>query len=216
MISAEKHGKPNEEKLICYGFTEKDGCYFLEKIIAEGQLIMKVSISKQKFSVHIFDKVSGEEYVLHQIESAKGAFVGKVREEYNTICDDIYDKCFDIEIYRENQSKELLHFIKERFGHSPEFPWDDENSIVRRNDNRKWYAVFMKISARKIGIDSDEIIEVLNVKLNPELILKLVDGKQYFPAYHMNKKHWLTIPLGSFVDTEEIKNRIEESFALTK
>ena len=50
----------------------------------------------------------------------------------------------------------------------------------------------------------------------PENIEKIVDNERYFLAYHMNKKHWITICLDSSVDFNEICTRIDESYNLAK
>ncbi|MFQ7172685.1 MAG: hypothetical protein ACLRQF_11780 [Thomasclavelia ramosa] len=36
---------------------------------------------------------------------------------------------------------------------------------------------------------------MLNVKNTPEKINTLIDRIHYFPAYHMNKKHWIVFYL---------------------
>lgn len=70
-----------------------------------------------------------------------------------------------------------------------EFLWEKspKNGVVRRKSSNKWYAVILTISKRKLNLDSDEIIEVINLHNSPEEIEKLIDYKKYFPAYHMNK-----------------------------
>ena len=73
----------------------------------------------------------------------------------------------------------------------------------------------MKISARKIGLETDGIIEVVNLKMKPEDVERLVDERHYFSAYHMNKKHWVTIPLDTAIPTDELILRIDDSRKLT-
>ena len=72
------------------------------------------------------------------------------------------------------------------------------------------------MNASKIGIKSDEILDVVNLKMKPEDVQKLTDGKKYFPAYHMNKKHWITVPFGNYLHTDEIIKRIDDSYNLTR
>ena len=38
----------------------------------------------------------------------------------------------------------------------------------------------------------------------------------FFPAYHMNKTHWITAALDGSADDEKIKFVLERSFDLTK
>ncbi|KXA14265.1 MULTISPECIES: MmcQ/YjbR family DNA-binding protein [Fusobacterium] len=37
----------------------------------------------------------------------------------------------------------------------------------------------------------------MNVKHSSEKIKTIIDNVHIFPAYHMNKKHWITISLNS-------------------
>ena len=59
--------------------------------------------------------------------------------------------------------------------------------------------------------DKDHIIDVMNVKLDPELIISIKNIKGFAPAYHMNKIHWVSIEIGKVGDTK-IKTLIEMSF----
>ena len=111
---------------------------------------------------------------------------------------------------------ELFEWVKDRFGTQPEYLWVKfPNFAVFRNKKQKWYAAVMDISKRKLGLEEDEIIDILNVKCDPLLVgsLRLKEG--YFPAYHMNKDKWISVSLDSAVDDEEIKALVELSFDLT-
>ena len=54
-------------------------------------------------------------------------------------------------------------------------------------------------------------IDVMNVKLDPELITSIKNTKGFAPAYHMNKTHWVSIEIGKVSDTK-IKTLIDMSF----
>ncbi len=116
-----------------------------------------------------------------------------------------------------SQTKDVIEYIVSTFSDKAEFLFEHDNTAVfRKGVKKKWYAVVMRISKRKLGIDSDDLIEVLNVKLNPNEIALLVDRVSYFPAYHMNKKHWCTIVLDETLELDEICFRIEQSYNLVK
>jgi len=99
-----------------------------------------------------------------------------------------------------------------------EFLWEKspKNAVVRRKSSKKWYAVILTVSKRKLNLDSDEIIEVINLHNIVEEIKKLIDNKKYFPAYHMNKKYWCTICLDGTVEVKEIYKLIDISYELAK
>lgn len=116
-----------------------------------------------------------------------------------------------------SQTKEVMELITETYNDKPEFLFmDSDTAVFRKGERKKWYAVIMTISKRKLGLSSDDMVEVLNVKLNPDEIALLTDRVSYFPAYHMNKKHWCTIPLDGTLDIDEICFRIGQSYDLVK
>ena len=213
-----KNKKVNVNKLIKFGFLKSDdGTFEFSTKIFDDKFEMHVYVAEGgEVSTVVKDILGGDEYVLHLVKSATGAFVGKIREEHEEVLIKIKSECFDDDVYKSSQTNEVLEYILNKYEIFPEFPWNDENSVVRRKDNKKWFAVFLKISPEKIGLCGKEKIEVLNLKMEPSDVERLTDGKKYFKAYHMNKKHWVTIPFGNFVDTEEILLRIDESYRLAK
>lgn len=115
------------------------------------------------------------------------------------------------------QTQRIMDFIESKFGDRAEYLFEhDDTAVFRKGEKKKWYAVIMTISKRKLRIESDDKIEVLNVKLNPNEIALLTDRVSYFPAYHMNKKHWCTILLDDTLDIDEICYRIGQSYELVK
>ena len=116
-----------------------------------------------------------------------------------------------------NYRKLLLDYVKEKYGTIPEEPWEDNNhATIKTPNSKKWYGIFMSVSYKTLGLDKSGKIDILNVKLNPELIESLIDKKHFFPAYHMNKKYWITILLDSDMDLDLIKSLIDESFKLVE
>lgn len=89
----------------------------------------------------------------------------------------------------------FLSYCSGTYNTSPDYPFDEdfETAVFRHGDNRKWYALVMRVSRRKFGFDSDEVIDVVNLKLPVEMFgsFGAVDG--VYPAYHMNKLHWISV-----------------------
>ena len=54
--------------------------------------------------------------------------------------------------------QQFLSYCLNTYGTSPDYPFDEdfETAVLRHADNKKWYAIVMKVSRRKFGIDSDE------------------------------------------------------------
>lgn len=61
----------------------------------------------------------------------------------------------------------------------------------------------------------EDEIEVLNVKLAPEKIPTLEQEEGFYPCYHMNRKHWITVALDERVPDEVILELLEESHGLS-
>lgn len=90
---------------------------------------------------------------------------------------------------------ELIQYVSETYSTDAEFPWNDENFIFRHQGNRKWFAVAMRVQYRKLGIDREGTIDIVDTKCNPLMMGAYRGQPGILPGYHMNKEHWLTILL---------------------
>ena len=91
----------------------------------------------------------------------------------------------------------FLKHCLDTYGTSPDYPFGDylETAALRHVDNRKMYALVMRISRRKFAQNSDEIIDVINLKLPLEMFGSFGPSEGIYPAYHMNKLHWISVLL---------------------
>lgn len=120
--------------------------------------------------------------------------------------------------------EEIIKEAKKRYGVSPEYLWAKfpKDAVLRHMDNKKWFAVIMDVERNKLGIsavgeeDRDEVVEILDVKAEPEMVGLLTAARGFFPGYHMNKKYWITVLLDGTVDKEQILFLLDNSFALTE
>ena len=74
----------------------------------------------------------------------------------------------------------------------------------------------MKIKFKNLGFASEEGVWAVNLKADSEQIPQLVDQKSIFPAYHMNKKYWITILLTAVTDFEKLCDLTCQSYALVE
>ena len=207
----------NLEKLTAYGFSKKSDIYSYHAVLPDSGFDITVNVTAQgEVTASVMDTALNEPYTLHLVDGAVGSFVGGVKLEYEQILTEIADQCFEPEIFQSRQAKEVIAYVKEKYGDELEYLWkkSPNNAIVRRKDKRKWYAAILTVSRRKLGFDSDEIAEVLDLRMKPEEVEKSVDGQKFLPGYHMNKKHWITICLDGTVSLEEICALIDESYKL--
>lgn len=99
-----------------------------------------------------------------------------------------------------------------------DYPWDDmpDATVFRHSDTRKWFALIMRVKSSTLGLPSADFIDILNLKCDPDLLETLITSTPgLLPAYHMNKRHWLTILLSQTVPPDVITNLIDLSFRLT-
>lgn len=203
----------NSKLAIAYGFSKVGDYYILQSDIDMENFNVIVKIGKDSFEVNVIELPFNEEYILFNVLDSKGKFVSKIRKKVNELIEDIVNCCFKSLDYR----KLLLDYVKEKYGTIPEEPWEDNNhATIKTSNSKKWYGIFMSIPYKTLGLEKSGKIDILNVKLNPELIESLIDKKHFFPAYHMNKKYWITILLDSDTDVNLVKSLIDESFKLVE
>ena len=96
----------------------------------------------------------------------------------------------------------FLDYCHNKFGTSPDYPFDEdfETAVLRHADNRKWFALLMKVSRRKFGFDSDETVDAVNLKLPVEMFGSFGKADGVYPAYHMNKLHWISVLISDATD----------------
>lgn len=109
-----------------------------------------------------------------------------------------------------------LNYIKEVFGCEAEYLWEDDDSAAIRNPrNKKWFAVVMHgISKRKLGLECDDKVNILNLKCDPIFSYSVVDNERIFRGYHMNKEHWISVLLDGSVPCDELFYLIDLSYNL--
>lgn len=131
---------------------------------------------------------------------------------------------------------EIENFIHTNFaGFTQDYPWEDtpEYTVFRHNDNRKWFALIATVSYASLklpqpnknstnssGLEPPQPspsnkIDIINLKSDPDLIEELLRSPGILPAYHMNKTHWITIPLNGQCPDDQLKSLIALSYKLT-
>lgn len=87
--------------------------------------------------------------------------------------------------------------------------------VFRHKDSGKWFGLVMTVEKRKLGIDADGSIDIIDVKADPEIISILKESPGYLSAYHMNKNHWITLFLDGTIKEKQIINLLKDSYILT-
>ncbi|MCI8956334.1 MAG: hypothetical protein HFG29_05000 [Eubacterium sp.] len=208
--------KPIPEKLVSYGF-KCDGDYFQYYTeILNGTFVLTVQIGTDNtIKTNLIEKETGEEYILYKT-NATGAYVGEVRTAIEQALCDIVQNCYETAIFKTAQAQMVIEFVREIYGDELEFLWTKfpDNAIWRRKDNKKWYGAILTVAGKKIGLESDKIEEIIDLRMNPADAQTVLSRDNYYPGWHMNKKSWYTLVLNGSIPDEELKKRIRESYKL--
>ncbi len=213
-----KKTKVDLKKIVKYGFKKEGPLYKYSKNIINDSFRVDVEINSEgQVKAKVFDLSFLEEYTNYRIEKSTGSFVSRVREELKNILKDIKDKCFIKKFFISLQANRIANKIFEEYGDEPNFEWEKfpGYATFRNKDSKKWYGIIMNINKNKLDEKSKEEVEIIDIKLNPKKIENLLKRKGFYPAYHMNKKSWITIVLNNTIADTLIMDLIKESYLYT-
>ena len=73
----------------------------------------------------------------------------------------------------------------------------------------------MDIDYNKLDKNKKGKVQILDLKLDKQLIPTLITKEGFYSAYHMNKKYWITLTLDDILSDDEIMNYIDQSHIFT-
>lgn len=205
----------NRGRLVPFGFEPRGGHYELSVPIMDGQFELSVRVLPGgEISTSVCER-GGEEYILYRT-CARTAFAREVRCAVERTLVQIIGSCYDTEVFRSAQARMLSEYVRGAYQDELEFLWErfPENAVWRRRDSRKWYGVMMTVPGSKLGLDSAETVEILDLRIEPDAMQALLQNSAYHAGYHMNKRRWFTVILDGSVPDAELRGRIDESYAL--
>ena len=226
MITKEvfSRSRPDFHKLQSAGFREEDGVFRCAEVLPGEQFRAELEVAEDgKVTGCVIDLDTGEEYLPIRIEGQTGGFVGQVREDYRTFLEYVRQACFIPVSFIYDQSNRIEARIHRDYGVTAEFPWEKYpgNGTFKCRENGKWFGAILTVAYGKLAgeahssaHDEDEIVEVVNLKASPDEIPALTDRPGIFPAWHMNKKHWITVLLTAVTDFEKLCKLTERSYEL--
>ena len=202
------------KRAIAYGFSRTEAGLELKKELPGVGLYAVFVIAGKSFEVNVFDADTDEEYLPFNVLDNITGFVTGIREQVEDLVQEIKEKC----LLNSNMKLRLMEYCERKFGTEPEAPWEDSPDAYtfKTAKRNKWYALFMTIPYKSLGLAAKGTLDVVNIKLSPEKVLDLIDRVHFYPAYHMNKKHWITIVLDKEVDEPLVQQLLEESYGLVE
>ena len=205
----------SKEKLLQYGFREEAEKLIYRKEILDSSFLIEIVFVNSQLLIEVYDLEYDEIYSLYSVDSAVGETVQNIREHVEKLLSSILglaDKSGKI-------SSEIINYCNNKYGRNHVNPFKKHPDILAFvNEKNKWYSLFSDVDYNKLNKNTDITtkVKILNVKYPTDKILEIIDNKNIFPAYHMNKKHWISIVLDKNIKLETIKELIDISYSLVK
>ena len=205
----------NQEKARAYGFVKNGEVWTNSCQILEGDFVMVLSITADNVNFQVFDQETGDLYPQVHMESMRGSFVGSVREACLEILYQIRKACFEVQDFICPQTKRIMTQVQEKYGNQLEYLWErsPDTAVLRHEGNKKWYAVLMRIPWDRLEKGREGLVEAVNLK--HDQVVDLLSQKGIYPAFHMNKRYWISVALDNTLSDEEVLELIERSWNLT-
>ena len=214
IIDVEKYNF-SKEKLLQYGFREEAEKLIYRKEILDSSFLIEIVFVNSQLLIEVYDIEFDEIYSLYSVDSAVGETVQNIREHVEKLLSSILgltDESGKI-------SSEIIDYCNNKYGGNHVNPFKKHPDILAMvNEKNKWYSLFLDVEYNKLNKNTDITtkVKILNVKYPTDNILDIIDNKNIFPAYHMNKKHWISIVLDKNIKLEAIKELIDISYSLVK
>ena len=176
----------------------------------EGFYFQVVSASKkQGLEIVALDDVK-ERYQLFDIPTTSSSIAQALREEASELAFQwMHPEQSDIEEARQKWTKWMIENIVPYYGN----PFEKTEAMgFMVEDKGKWYGLMMEVPLQKLGVASQANALILNVKIHPEDKERLLSTDGVYEAYHMNKKHWISIALNVCSDDALVKECIYTSY----
>ena len=125
--------------------------------------------------------------------------------------------CYVDDDFSTAQANRIAALIQEKYGTRPEFLWKSapQHGVFRNQQNQKWFGIIMYVEQAKITAGEGKI-DVLNVKVNPDEREALLGIVGIYPAYHLNKKNWISILLNDSVPDTKIMQLVDASYQIVQ
>ena len=74
--------------------------------------------------------------------------------------------------------------------------------------------VIMTVEKSKLGLEGREMVDIIDVKCDPDMTNMIIQTYGFLPGYHMNKQHWITILLDGSVSEAKVLDFLDMSYDL--
>ncbi len=211
----ERH-QPDGKRCEAYGLQRAGDVWRLERTFLDGAFRAVVTIDAAgRVTGEVIDTMTDEAYLPLRLKNPSGSYVYGVRHAYEELLHEVAEACFTSLPFVSAQANRICERVREAWGDAPEFPWKEKayaaNGVFRHPATRKWYGLIMPVLWTKLVPGREGRVEILNVKVSDAAGAVIQDG--CYPAYHMNKKYWISIALDDTLADDAIWPILNESHA---
>ncbi|MFC3928435.1 MmcQ/YjbR family DNA-binding protein [Streptococcus caprae] len=213
------------QKLLDFGFKKKQGCLTYSQPILGGEFEVRLRVVDGQLTGQVWDCDMNEEYRAFRVVGARGAFVGQVREAYLALLGQIAELCCLSSPLLSDQGNRLVAHLQATYGDTYDHPFAKypNYTAFREPIHHKWYGLVTQIKRQQLDLSGEDwsaeqledLIEVINVKVEPNQLEKLLGTQAIYPAYHMNKKSWVTVVLDEGMSDTDLFDLVATSRQLT-
>ena len=205
----------NSKKAKEFGFVENQGVWTYSSTILQGDFLMMVTVEDGDLSFQVYDQETGDLHPQVHMESMRGTFVGSVRESCLEVLYGTRKACFEVQEFLYPQTKRIMALVQEKYGNQLEYLWEKspDTAVLRHEDNQKWYAILMRIPWDRLDKGREGLVEAVNLK--HDQVADLLSQNGIYPAFHMNKRYWISLPLDDTLTDEKVLELFERSWFLT-
>ena len=214
IIDVEKYNFAKEQ-LNGFGFKEETEKLVYRKEILDSSFLIEIVFVNSQLLIEVYDLEFDEIYSLFSVDSAVGETVQNIREHV----EDILSSILGLADESGKISSEVIDYCNNKYGGNHVNPFKKYPDILAMvNEKNKWYALLLDVEYNKLNknIDITTKVKILNLKYPTDNISDIIDNQNIFPAYHMNKKHWISVVLDKNIKLETIKELIDISYSLVK
>lgn len=184
----------DRQVLLKEGFEERDDGYHKDIPFPGGSFFLRLKVSLDgEIEEETIEEDTGLPYLLLGVAAAKGEFVEDVRRRHDLLLEKVlWDIGYPLSPFLKNGEEAIRHF-EEKYGEKAEPPFQDGEALVLRTGPKgSWYALFLTGPAKYLKDGAEGEIPYLNVKCPEPFHTEIVARGEAVPAYHMNKRQWLS------------------------
>ena len=176
---------------------------------------VQIIIDHNEIKLKVFELPDRLEYLPFNLnEDEGGSFVNQIRSDVDEVVYQVIESRYQLKDYRER----VFDFVRAELNTKLETPWDKhpEFYVMKTANRQKWYGLMMRISYQLLDPQQSGIVDVLNLKAPPLKIVDLIDYQTFYPAYHMNKKHWVSVVVDEKINLKQLQALIRQSYQLVE